>query len=79
MVNDAFIAPLLMAVDRFSRFPFLPWKTPVERQPNLSRKLGIELHVKRDDLTGSAWSAMSNSRNASWTSTRYIALPVMFS
>jgi len=44
-----------MAVDRFPRFEFLSWKTPVERQPNLSRKLGIELHVKRDDLTGLAF------------------------
>src|SRR5690349_21622902 len=30
--------------------------TPVERLERLSKHLGIELHIKRDDLTGSALS-----------------------
>lgn len=46
---------VMAAVDRFARTPFLSWQTPIERQPRLSEKLGIELVVKRDDLTGLAF------------------------
>jgi len=34
---------------------FLPWATPLERQARLSEALGIDLLVKRDDLTGLAF------------------------
>jgi D-cysteine desulfhydrase/L-cysteate sulfo-lyase len=34
---------------------FLHWVTPVEEQPALSERLGINLLVKRDDLTGLAF------------------------
>jgi D-cysteine desulfhydrase family pyridoxal phosphate-dependent enzyme len=37
------------------RAPFLPWATPIEPQPRLSEALGIDLRVKRDDLTGLAF------------------------
>src|SRR6185436_13014064 len=43
------------ALERFPRAPLLAWATPVERQPRLSARLGIELLVKRDDLTGLAF------------------------
>lgn len=43
------------ALARFPRAPLLPWVTPLERQPRLSQRLGIELLVKRDDLTGLAF------------------------
>ncbi len=42
---------------KLSRFPKenLLWgKTPVTRADNLSRELGVELYIKRDDLTGLA-------------------------
>src|SRR6185436_996093 len=42
------------ALERFPRAPLLAWATPVERQPRLSARLGIELLVKRYDLTGLA-------------------------
>src|SRR5689334_14032711 len=48
-------AALASALARFPRVPFLPWVTPIERQPRLSAALGIELLVKRDDLTGLAF------------------------
>ncbi|WP_296615563.1 D-cysteine desulfhydrase family protein [Sphingomonas sp.] len=37
------------------RVRFLPWATPIEPQPGLSRLLGIDLLIKRDDLTGLAF------------------------
>lgn len=43
------------ALERFPRTEFLPWATPLERQPRLSARLGLELLVKRDDLTGLAF------------------------
>lgn len=38
----------------FPRFPLLPGPTPLLPLENLSRELGIELFIKRDDLTGLA-------------------------
>lgn len=49
--NDALSA----AVASLPRTPFLPWATPIEPQPRLSEALGIDLLVKRDDLTGLAF------------------------
>jgi len=46
---------LSAAMANLPRAPFLPWTTPVERQPRLSAALGIDLLVKRDDLTGLAF------------------------
>lgn len=43
------------ALARLPRAELLPWATPLERQPRLSGRLGIELLVKRDDLTGLAF------------------------
>ncbi|HKU96078.1 MAG TPA: D-cysteine desulfhydrase family protein [Vineibacter sp.] len=43
------------AVDAHPRVPFLSWVTPLERQPRLGAALGIDLRVKRDDLTGLAF------------------------
>lgn len=43
------------ALERFPRHEFLPWATPLERQPRLGGRLGIDLLVKRDDLTGLAF------------------------
>jgi D-cysteine desulfhydrase/L-cysteate sulfo-lyase len=37
------------------RTQFLPWATPIERQHRLSEVLGIDLLIKRDDLTGLAF------------------------
>ncbi|MES2208239.1 MAG: D-cysteine desulfhydrase family protein [Pseudomonadota bacterium] len=42
-------------LNTFERVPFLTWETPLERLPRLSETLGIELSVKRDDLTGLAF------------------------
>lgn len=36
----------------YKKVPFLNLPTPVEYLPNISRKLGINLYLKRDDLTG---------------------------
>jgi len=46
---------LAAAVASLPRTPFLPWMTPIEHQPRLSAALGIDLLVKRDDLTGLAF------------------------
>ncbi|TWT12562.1 D-cysteine desulfhydrase family protein [Reyranella sp. CPCC 100927] len=48
-------SPVGAAVGRFERARFLPWATPLEHQPRLSQTLGIDLRVKRDDLTGLAF------------------------
>lgn len=37
------------------RFPVALTPTPLERLPRIGRRLGIQLHVKRDDLTGFAF------------------------
>ncbi len=42
-------------IARFPRTRFLPGVTPLEHEPGLSRKLGINLFVKRDDMTGLAF------------------------
>lgn len=36
----------------YKKVPFLNLPTPVEYLPNVSRQLGINLYLKRDDLTG---------------------------
>lgn len=46
------MTPLL---SRLPRFPLAALPTPLERASNLSRRLGIDLWVKRDDLTGLAF------------------------
>lgn len=46
---------LSAAIARLPRAQFLLGPTPVERQPRLSEELGINLLVKRDDLTGLAF------------------------
>lgn len=43
---------VLAAVEATPRVEFLRWVTPIERQPRLSEKIGVDLWVKRDDLTG---------------------------
>lgn len=48
-------SPIIDAVERIERAPFLSWATPLEHQPRLSETLGIDLFVKRDDLTGLAF------------------------
>lgn len=47
-------APVLAALDRLPRFALGTLPTPLERAANLSRALGIDLWIKRDDLTGLA-------------------------
>ena len=37
---------------RYKKESFLHLPTPLEYLPTLSRKLGIEFYIKRDDLTG---------------------------
>ncbi|WP_456398863.1 pyridoxal-phosphate dependent enzyme [Palaeococcus sp. (in: euryarchaeotes)] len=39
---------------RFPRVELIGFQTPIQYLPNLSQRLGIELYVKRDDLTGIA-------------------------
>jgi D-cysteine desulfhydrase family pyridoxal phosphate-dependent enzyme len=46
---------LSAAINALPRAQFLLGPTPIERQPRLSEKLGIDLLVKRDDLTGLAF------------------------
>src|SRR5437588_6212803 len=41
-------------LDRFSRVAFAQTPTPLQRLPNLTRRLGVEIYVKRDDCTGLA-------------------------
>src|SRR5271155_1003234 len=47
-------APVLAALDRLPRFALAALPTPLERAANLSRALGVDLWIKRDDLTGLA-------------------------
>ena len=42
------------ALARLPRTALVPLPTPLEHAPNLSRTLGIDLWIKRDDLTGLA-------------------------
>lgn len=42
-------------IARFPRTRLLTWATPVEPLPRLGDRMGIELRVKRDDLTGIAF------------------------
>ncbi|NPA47937.1 MAG: pyridoxal-phosphate dependent enzyme [Thermococci archaeon] len=43
------IASLL---SRFPRIELIRWETPVQYLPKVSAKLGVDVYVKRDDLTG---------------------------
>jgi D-cysteine desulfhydrase family pyridoxal phosphate-dependent enzyme len=43
------------AIRRFDRVDLVPWITPLEHLPRLSDALGVELRIKRDDLTGLAF------------------------
>jgi D-cysteine desulfhydrase family pyridoxal phosphate-dependent enzyme len=42
-------------LDRLPRFSLAALPTPLERAPRLSRSLGVDLWIKRDDLTGLAF------------------------
>ncbi|RLF87872.1 1-aminocyclopropane-1-carboxylate deaminase [Thermococci archaeon] len=37
---------------KFSRVELIPWETPIQYLPRISEMLGVEVYVKRDDLTG---------------------------
>lgn len=52
------------------RLAFLP--TPIQHCPNLSRDLGIDLWVKRDDLTGPAFGG-NKMRNLEWRMAEAVA------
>jgi D-cysteine desulfhydrase/L-cysteate sulfo-lyase len=54
-VNHVAPLPIARALDRYPRVEFLLGTTPLERQPRMSAALGIDLLVKRDDLTGLAF------------------------
>ncbi len=41
-------------LDTYPRTPLAHCPTPLDQAPNLSRHLGIDLHIKRDDCTGLA-------------------------
>lgn len=43
---------LLAALDRLPRYALVPAPTPLEHLQRLSDQLGINLHIKRDDVTG---------------------------
>lgn len=45
---------LYQILDRFPRFTLFSAPTPIQKMHNLSRELGAELFIKRDDLTGLA-------------------------
>lgn len=42
-------------IARFPRIAFLTWVTPVEPLPRLGERFGLDLRIKRDDLTGLAF------------------------
>lgn len=52
------------------RLAYLP--TPIQRCPNLSRDLGVDLWVKRDDLTGPAFGG-NKVRNLEWRMAEAVA------
>jgi len=37
---------------RFPRVELIPWETPIQYLPKISGTLGVDVYVKRDDLTG---------------------------
>jgi len=37
---------------RFPRVELIPWETPLQYLPKISSILGVDVYVKRDDLTG---------------------------
>ncbi|CAB48986.1 pyridoxal-phosphate dependent enzyme [Pyrococcus abyssi] len=39
-------------LSRFPRITLIPWETPIQYLPRISRELGVDVYVKRDDLTG---------------------------
>jgi 1-aminocyclopropane-1-carboxylate deaminase/D-cysteine desulfhydrase-like pyridoxal-dependent ACC family enzyme len=45
---------LIWRVLEYPRFRLVDLPTPIERAVNLSRELGVELYVKRDDVMGLA-------------------------
>lgn len=47
--------PLSAALDRHPRVPLAHTPTPLHELPRLGAELGVELYVKRDDLTGLAF------------------------
>lgn len=48
-------AAMSAAIKSLPRVQFLHWATPIEEQPVLSERLGLNLLIKRDDLTGLAF------------------------
>jgi 1-aminocyclopropane-1-carboxylate deaminase/D-cysteine desulfhydrase-like pyridoxal-dependent ACC family enzyme len=63
--------PTYTSVDLRARIGTLPrvrlgfWPTPIQHCPNLSKDLGVDLWVKRDDLTGPAFGG-NKVRNLEW-------------
>lgn len=39
-------------LSKFPRVELVRWETPIQYLPRVSRKLGVDVYVKRDDLTG---------------------------
>ncbi|AFK21732.1 pyridoxal-phosphate dependent enzyme [Pyrococcus sp. ST04] len=37
---------------KFPRVELIPWETPIQYLPKVSEMLGVEVYIKRDDLTG---------------------------
>ncbi|HII61587.1 pyridoxal-phosphate dependent enzyme [Pyrococcus horikoshii] len=37
---------------KFPRVELIPWETPIQYLPNISREIGADVYIKRDDLTG---------------------------
>jgi D-cysteine desulfhydrase family pyridoxal phosphate-dependent enzyme len=54
-MNKDEASTIAKALSRFERASFLSWATPLETLTRLSEKFGVELTVKRDDLTGVAF------------------------
>ncbi|AEC51494.1 1-aminocyclopropane-1-carboxylate deaminase [Pyrococcus sp. NA2] len=39
-------------LSRFPRIELIPWETPIQYLPRISKMVGVDVYVKRDDLTG---------------------------
>lgn len=39
-------------LSKFPRVELIPWETPIQYLPNISKLVGADIYVKRDDLTG---------------------------
>lgn len=48
------VSELKSKIDRFPRIKLLWGNTPIVKAENLSRELGVDLYIKRDDLSGLA-------------------------